>query len=111
MIGYVKIDWMIVGLIALVALLLINLYYAQLKKDIFDLRFLIYDAGTKQPSLHSVGQLIALLVSSWGFVYLTLHDKLSEMYFMGYMSAWAAASAVNKFLDNKNKPDDRDDNH
>lgn len=33
----------------------------------------------------------AFLASCWGFVYLTLHDKLTEFYFIGFMGAWAAA--------------------
>ena len=33
----------------------------------------------------------AFLISAWGFIYLTLHDKLTEAYFVGFMATWAAA--------------------
>jgi hypothetical protein len=33
----------------------------------------------------------AFLVSSWGFVALVLAGKLTEFYFLGYMSAWIGA--------------------
>jgi len=86
---------------ALCVLLLLGfivLYVVQARRDQFDLRWLITDEQTKQPSLHKFGQLVALAISSWGFVYQALNGHLTEWYFTAYMLAWAAAEAANKYL-------------
>ena len=69
---------------------------AQIKKDAFDLRDLLVDENTGRVSIYKLGQLIALLLSSWGFIYLTLHDKLSESYFGLYMATWAGAHVLSQ---------------
>lgn len=74
------------------------LVYAQFKKDAFDLRSLIVDPQTKQPSIHQLGQVSALLISSWGFIVLVLHNQLTEVYFTTYMAVWAGANALDKLL-------------
>jgi hypothetical protein len=74
------------------------LIYAQYKKDNFDLRALIVDPVTKQPSIHQLGQFTALVISSWGLVVLVLHDKLTEAYFSIYMAVWAGANTLDRFL-------------
>lgn len=52
-------------------------------------------------SLYKCGQFTALVVSTWGFVYLTLAYKLSEAYFGLYMATWAGANVVNKWVEQK----------
>jgi hypothetical protein len=42
---------------------------------------------------------VALVISSWGFVSLTLSNTLSEWYYTPYMGIWAAAQIGNKWLD------------
>src|SRR5882672_377499 len=74
------------------------LVYAQYRKDNFDLRALIVDPVTKQPSIHQIGQLTALVISSWGLTVLVLHDKLTEAYFSIYMAVWAGANTLDRFL-------------
>lgn len=88
-------------LFALVVGILI-LVYAQLRKDAFDLRSLIIDPQTKQPSIHQLGQISALLISSWGFIVLVLHNQLTEVYFTTYMAVWAGANALDKLLTRDN---------
>lgn len=44
----------------------------------------------------------AWVVSTWGFVYLIVSDKLSEWYFIGYMGAWVANAIFDKYV-NKDK--------
>jgi hypothetical protein len=92
-------DVMTVVLIAVNVLLLVLLYKAQTKNDNFDLRDLIMEKKTGKVSLSRFGQLIALLVSTWGFVTLTLHDKLTEWYYASYMMIWAAAEGFRKWGD------------
>src|SRR5271163_4132425 len=77
------------------------LVYAQYKKDSFDLRFLVVDPQTKQPSVHQLGQVTALIISSWGFIVLVLHGQLTEVYFTTYMVAWAGANALNTFMNRR----------
>lgn len=62
---------------------------------------LVVEARTGRLSLSRVGQLVALIVSSWGFVALVRADKLTEWYFSSYMIAWAGARLASQFLDTK----------
>ena len=40
----------------------------------------------------------AWVVSTWGFVYLIIDDKLTEWYFVGYMGAWVANALIGKAI-------------
>lgn len=77
-------------------------FLAQLKEDEFDVRDLLRDSKTGKLSLNSVSQFIALVVSTWGFVYVTLNDRLSDWFFWGYMAVWTSAAVAEKFI-NKSK--------
>lgn len=66
----------------------------------FDLLDLISGEDGKL-SLSKTGQLVALLVSTWGFVAIIRADKMTEWYFAGYMLAWAGVNIANKALDIK----------
>lgn len=81
--------------------LLLVLFYIQTRKDSLDLRYLILDSKTKKPSIHKIGQGLALVVSTWGFLVLIERNLLTEFYFTGYMVTWAGTSALNKWIDNK----------
>lgn len=81
------------------------LAYAQFRKDSFDLRALVVDPKTKEPSVHQLGQITALIISSWGFIVLVLHGQLTEVYFTTYMVAWAGANALNAFISRKDSGD------
>lgn len=48
-----------------------------------------------------LSKFIALLVSSWAFVYLVIDKNLSEWYFVGYMTAWITNGLISKTLDIK----------
>jgi hypothetical protein len=75
----------------------IILVYVQSKKDNFDLRWLISDDGLK-PSIHKIGQVTALTVSTWGFVALLEKNLLTETYFGAYMSIWMSSGLIDKFI-------------
>jgi hypothetical protein len=70
------------------------------KNNRFDLLDLISGDDGKL-SLMRTGQLVALLVSTWGFVSLVRAEKLTEFYFTGYMLAWAGVNLASKALDIK----------
>lgn len=53
-------------------------------------------------SLPRTGMFVSLCVSTWAFVYLTLHDRLTETYIGLYMAAWAGAGMFNKWMVLKN---------
>jgi hypothetical protein len=73
------------------------LFKLQATKDRFDLRSVIAD-DKGQPSIHKIGQLVALLLSTWMLVYLAVHNQMTEGYFGTYMGIWAAAQAADKWL-------------
>lgn len=103
---------MAVVLALIIAFILILLILLQLRKDTFDLRYLIMDTASHQPSIYKIGQLAALIVSTWGFVYLTLHDKLTEFYFTAFMAIWAGTNVGNNIAQRWFQTKiDKDSNH
>jgi hypothetical protein len=86
-------------LVFTIFVLTVLLYRAQKKSEIFDIKDLVTEKSGKI-SLSKFGQLVSLIISSWGFLYLTLNNHLTEMYFTVYMTCWAGFTAVNKALDN-----------
>lgn len=52
-------------------------------------------------SLGKICQLTALVVSTFGFIWLTVTEAMTEFYFMGYMIAWSGANVANKLVDYK----------
>lgn len=83
-----------------ITVFLVVMVYLQTRKDALDLRWLILDTSGK-PSIHKIGQLVALMVSTWGFVVLTLKGNLSESYFGIYMAVWTSATAVDTYINGK----------
>lgn len=68
------------------------------KDNVVSLSDLVAESSTGKLSLSKVGQLAALVVSTWGFVHLTLAYKLTEWYFTAYMLAWAGTNLMSKWL-------------
>jgi hypothetical protein len=73
-----------------------------------DLSQCVVDGTTGKLSVEKVGYMTALLTSTWGFVDLSLHDKLTEWYFTAYAGLLIAGRAlntsVNAYKDVKNVP-------
>jgi hypothetical protein len=106
--NFLSTNYMALALLVIAFLVLIVLWLVQRRKDNFDLRWVIADEQTKQPSIHKVGQLTALIMSTWLLVYLTLHDKMDGTYFTTYMAIWAGAQVANKYLSTRDR-DERSD--
>lgn len=84
-------------LLVMVAASILILLKLQRTKDKFDLRSVISD-DRGQPSIHKIGQLVALLLSTWMLIWLAVHSQMTEGYFGTYMGVWAAAQAADKWL-------------
>ena len=84
-------------LFALSIVFVLVLAYLQMKHDSLDLRWLILDRPHK-PSLTKIAQIVALGVSTWGFVVLTLKCTLTETYFMAYMVTWSGSAALDAYF-------------
>ena len=82
------------------------IYWHLDKETRFDVRDLMVDHRTKILSLNKIGQLFALLVSTWIIIHETRLGRLSEFLFTGYMAVWSGASILSKYIDNKRKTDD-----
>lgn len=71
----------------------------QRSHPMFDLADLL-TGDNGRVSLAKFGQAAALVVSTWGFAVLVQQGKLTEFYFIGYMTVWAgyrlADAALNK---------------
>lgn len=94
-----------VVLLIMTLLFLAVLIRIQLSEDSVDLRWLIMDRPHR-PSLPKIGQVVALAVSTWGFVVLSLNNQLTETYFIGYMCAWSGSAALDTYL-SRGRPRDR----
>lgn len=94
---------MAVALLVIVLIAIIILWAIQRTKDNFDLRALITDEQTKQPSIHKLGQLTALVMSTWLLVYLALQNRMDSVYFTTYMGIWAAAQAINQWTSGRGR--------
>lgn len=92
-----SIEVMTIVLFVTIFVLIVLLYRAQKYKDNFDLRDLIIDKDNGRISLSRFGQFIALLVSTWGFITLTLNNGLTEWYYTSYMAVWAIAEGFRKW--------------
>lgn len=93
-------DTLVLAIFSLLFALVLGLWHIQ-KDTTFDLRTaLMVD---DKFSLNKVGQLIALLTSTWIIVYQTRHGQLTEWIFSGYMIAWSGANLLSKYLDTKAK--------
>jgi len=44
----------------------------------------------------------AWILSTWGFMYLILNNRLTEWYFVGYMTAWVANALIGKAIKDPN---------
>ena len=85
------------ALFALVMTMVGIMVYLQTRNDPLDLRWLILDANRK-PALGKIGQVVALIVSTWAYVVFTLKGTLSEFYFVSYMVAWSGSAALEHYL-------------
>ena len=92
-----NVDYAAIALILVLCALMALMLYCQLKDDEFDLRELIMRRG--HLNLEKLQVSGAWVVSTWGFVYLCIHDHMSEWYFTGYMGAWAILRAVDSRQD------------
>lgn len=93
-----KMDLTVLTVCAVGLLLLLSVWHSE--DSPFDLRDLFLDSKNKV-SLFKMGQVLALGLSSWGFVVLVTRDKLSEWYFFTYMATWAGMNIANKIVDMK----------
>lgn len=94
----VQLDIMAIVSFTVVIILAIIAYKAQTNLDNkFDLRDLVLDKETGKVSLSRFGQFTALVVSTWGFVTLTVNGNLTEWYYASYMMIWAVAEGFRKW--------------
>ena len=60
-------------------------------------RYLL-DKGNAEPSLARIGQFVALLTMTWGFVALVIANKLTEWYALFYGATFAGAQAFSLYM-------------
>ena len=103
-----KIDWLNFLLIATGFVIVFMLLVAQFRKgDGFDMRSMFAsrtggaqgDVWTIEPG--RVFQTTAFLVTTWGFIHVTVRDKLTEVYLLVYVVLWAGSRAMNTIVASK----------
>ena len=105
LLAQLTIDTIVLG-IGSIVLLGFLIYWHLDSKTHFDVRDLMVDHRTKNLSLNKIGQLFALLVSTWIIIHETRVGRLSEFLFTGYMAVWSGASILSKYMDTKIRPED-----
>jgi hypothetical protein len=96
------------ALSVIIALVGAVLYIWQRNKNAFDLKDMLVGADGKA-SINKFGQATALVISSWGFITLVQHDKMTEWFFIGYMSVWSGVNLAKTIFaprDPKKEPTD-----
>lgn len=89
------------GIILLVSIIIFGALMYRMNKSasskfFYDQLFLDKD-GTASTS--KLAHVIALFISSWAFVHLTLKGTLTEWYFLTYMSVWVLQRSYSKWID------------
>lgn len=59
---------------------------------------IIVDKNTGEVSLSKIGQLVALVTSTWIVFYLTVTKNITEGYLGLYIATWAASNSINGWL-------------
>ncbi len=104
MIEYLSsLQWDLPGILMLISsmIVLVVLVSWHVGESAFDMRHVLIDINTQRVSLHKLGQFIALSTSTTILWYETMHGRLTEWLFTGYMMAWAGASLIKRWLDSK----------
>lgn len=97
-----------VALSAVILAVGVVLYLWQRDGNTFDLKDMLIGVDGKT-SLHKFGQATALVISSWGFITLVQHDRMTEWFFIGYMSVWSGVNLAKTIFsprDPKKEPTD-----
>lgn len=100
-----KVDWLNFLLVGTGFAIVFMLLIAQFRKgDGFDMRSMFarrdvvdgLESWTVEPG--RVFQTTAFLVTTWGFITITVRDKLSEWYLLVYVVLWAGSRALNQIV-------------
>jgi len=59
---------------------------------------IIIDKNTGEISLSKIGQLVALVTSTWIVFYLTVTKNITEGYLGLYIATWAASNSFNSWM-------------
>lgn len=90
----------VLALMVIILLIGVALSRWQRSHEKFDLADLV-TGDNGRVSLSKCGQAAALAVSTWGFVVLVQQGKLTETYFLGYMTVWSGARLMQTFVEKK----------
>ena len=95
---HIQVNSMILMYVILTLFVIFALYYLRKvdkdKKSPYSVMDLIADNGKIQE--RKVTRFGTWIVSTWGFVYLIIQDRLDEWYFVGYMGVWVANAILAK---------------
>lgn len=95
-------DWIdpypvVMGL--LIVALAWSLWRLQHSKSTFALDDLVLSKGKADPT--KLAFMVALTVMTWGFVWITLHNRLTEWFVAAYAAGFAFALVGNSYTQNK----------
>jgi hypothetical protein len=95
-------DLIILSLAVISSILLVSWWHY--KRDVrFDVKDIIVDTSTGKVSLYKIGQVVALIISTWIIVHETKSNRLSEWLFLSYMAIWSGTNLAKAIIE-KNNP-------
>lgn len=98
-------DWLNIILVAAIGGALLLLMWWQMRRgDGFDLRDLVAEKVVPNVAqtcwvvrAGKFWQAACFVVTTWGFIYVVTHDKLTELYLFVYVGLWGGSTALNQF--------------
>jgi hypothetical protein len=84
------------AMIGTIGVIIYRLHTSENSKFFFD--HLLTDDEDKA-STSKIATLVALVVSTWAFIHLTLTNALTEWFFIGYIGAWVLNRSISKWTD------------
>jgi hypothetical protein len=95
-------DLIILSLAVISSILLVSWWHY--KRDVrFDIKDIIVDTSTGKVSLYKIGQVVALIISTWIIIHETKNNRLSEWLFLSYMAIWSGTNLAKAIIE-KNNP-------
>ena len=95
--------WPVVTMLVVLILAAMMLWNAQKSSNKIDFKDLILDFDVNRVSLSKLGTLIAMIVTSWIMISLTIQNQMTEAYILAFGSMWAGAGLGAQLIKTRDK--------
>jgi hypothetical protein len=99
--SYFPHDALSIALLVLVVLFIVSIIFGQFRKPGFDVRDLFMNEG--KVDLPKFTVFTSFIFATWALVYLLMHDKFSEGYFVIYIGTYCGNQIAQAWLSTRGK--------